>query len=53
MTRDQILLLQLIMGKALDAALTKVTGMDEVEVKAAIDVERAKTESLLEAMRKA
>lgn len=53
MTRDQILLLQLLMGKALDAALTQVRGMTPDQVTAALDTAEGKTADLLEKMREA
>lgn len=53
MTQDQILLLQLLMGKALEAALTTVRGMAPADVKAAIESEENKTDSLLKRMRDA
>ena len=53
MTRDQILLLQLLMGKALDAALTKVRGMTPDEVSATLEKQEGRTDELLKLMREA
>ena len=51
MSKDQLLLIQLLMGKTLDAILTQVAGMAPAEVDAAIIAESGKTEKLLEEMR--
>ena len=51
MTRDQILLLQLLMGKALDAALTMVRGMTPDEVSTALEKQEGRTDELLKLMR--
>ncbi len=51
MSREQVLLITLLTGKALDAILTKVSGMDEAQVAAAIEAESNKTDSLLYEMR--
>ena len=53
MTRDQILLLQLLMGKALDAALTTVRGLTPDQVTAALEKGEMETADLLERMRQA
>lgn len=53
MTRDQILLLQLLVGKALDAALTKVRRMSPDEISVALKKEENRTAELLQQMREA
>jgi hypothetical protein len=51
MTREQILLISLLLGKALDAIITKVSVMTDEDVMDAITQEETKTDSLLEQMR--
>ena len=52
LSKDQRLLINLMLGKAINAILTRVSDMSDDKVKAMISDEEALTDSLLDQMRK-
>ncbi len=51
MNSNHALLIRMLLGRALDGILAKVQGMNDAQVKAAIESEEIKTSMLLDQMR--
>lgn len=51
MNNDHALLISMLLGRALDAILAKVQGMNDQQIKAAIKSEEIRTSMLLDEMR--